>query len=195
MDLRRVGPGPERPILALKHLQRWSLGTSYPTIVCEVGELLARPPLVDNAVLLVDATGVGRPVFDLLDQAKLNPYAITITGGSQVNEDGTEIRVPKRDLAMAVQVLLQNRRLVFAGELPLLDVLKKELQAFEVKIDAKTAHDSYLSWREGAHDDLVLSVAMAVWYREWSNPEGQEGFSFSYDERMRAAPRLRPGIV
>lgn len=189
MDLRRAVPGFERPVLALKHLHRWPLGTSYPTVVREVGELLARPPLAGNAVLLADATGVGRPVLDMLEQAKLNPYAITITGGSAVTEDGTEIRVPKRDLAMSVQVLLQNRRLVFAAGLPLLDVLKKELQSFEVKIDPKTAHDSYLSWREGQHDDLVLACAMAVWYREWRNPGGVEGFSYV---RPDAMPRQRP---
>ena len=30
-----------------------------------------------------------------------------------------------------------------------------------MKIDAITGHDSYLSWREGAHDDLVLAVVFA----------------------------------
>jgi hypothetical protein len=134
---------------------------------------------------LVDATGVGRPVVDMFEQARLNPYAITITGGSAVTEEGTEIRVPKRDLAMAAQVLLQNRRLVFAAGLPLLDVLRKKLQAFEVKINPATAHDSYLSWREGSHDDLVLAVAMAAWYREWRAGDVAIGFSRSYTERPR----------
>ena len=31
----------------------------------------------------------------------------------------------------------------------------------------RTAHDSYAAeTREGAHDDLVLSVSMAVWWRD-----------------------------
>lgn len=196
MDLRRAVPGFERPVLALKHLQRWALAAPYPAIVREVGELLARPPLANNVELVIDYTGVGRPIGDLFTQAKIAHIALTITGGSQVTEDGTEIRVPKRDLAMAVQVLLQNRRLIFAAGLPLLGVLKKELQSFEVRIDPKTAHDSYLSWREGAHDDLVLAVAQSVWYREWRNPEGMEGFGFSYDTRgQRTAPKLRPGMA
>ena len=32
----------------------------------------------------------------------------------------------------------------------------------EVKI-SETGKDSYGAWREGAHDDLVLAVALAVW--------------------------------
>ncbi len=35
-----------------------------------------------------------------------------------------------------------------------------------MKIDSKTAHDSYEAWREGVHDDLVLSVALACWTAE-----------------------------
>jgi hypothetical protein len=112
---------------------------------------------------LVDATGVGRPVVDALKAADLEPYAVTITGGDSVIRDGNELRAPKRDLAMCIQVLLQERRLSFAAGLALLDVLKNELQSFEVKINPQTAHDSYLAWREGAHDDLVLAVALAAW--------------------------------
>jgi hypothetical protein len=179
---------PERPVLALKYLERFELNTPYPAIVKHTATLLARPPLAGNAVLLVDATGVGRPVVDMFDQIGLSPMAITITGGDVVTNDGREYRVPKRDLAMAVQVLLQNRRLTFAAALPLLDVLTTELQNFEVKI-TKTAHDTYEAWREGVHDDLVLAVALPCWYREWSNPEGMRGFCYSYDTRLRPQPR------
>jgi hypothetical protein len=35
-----------------------------------------------------------------------------------------------------------------------------------VKINISTAHDSYEAWREGDHDDLVLSVALARWAGE-----------------------------
>jgi hypothetical protein len=168
--IERQAEPPQRPALALRYLHRWPLGTSYPTIVQQVGRLLQREPLAGNAVFLADATGVGRPTIDMLEQAGLSPYAITITGGSNVLTDGREIRVPKRDLAMAVQLLLQDRRLKFAAALPLLDVLRAELQSFEVKINPATAHDSYLAWREGAHDDLVLASAMSAWYAESHPP-------------------------
>jgi hypothetical protein len=45
--------------------------------------------------------------------------------------------------------------------------LANELLNFKVKINLKTAHDSYKAWREGIHDDLSLSaVALACWAAE-----------------------------
>ncbi|MEJ7810414.1 MAG: hypothetical protein WKG32_08375 [Gemmatimonadaceae bacterium] len=118
------------------------------------------PPLV------VDFTGVGRPVVDMLRADKLEPVAVTITGGDQVTRDGLAWRVPKRDLVGALQVLLQSKRLRIARELPSAAVLVDELLRFRVKINPDTAHDSYGSWREGEHDDLVLALALAVWWAE-----------------------------
>jgi len=160
----------DRQAYAIRHMMRFSLGTPYPEIIRAVAALLGQAPLAGRAALIVDATGVGRPVVDALRDAQLDPYAVTITGGDRVVRDGREVRVPKRDLAMVVQVLLQQRRLRFAAELPLLDVLKRELQSFEVKINPATAHDSYLSWREGAHDDLVLAAALSCWAVETDPP-------------------------
>ena len=34
-------------------------------------------------------------------------------------------------------------------------------------IDPRTTHDSYAAWREQAHDDLVLAVALACWWGEY----------------------------
>lgn len=167
------------PTLSLRYLHRWPLGTSYPTIVADVGALLRRDPLKGCTTLVIDYTGVGRPVGEMFTQAGLVHTPLVITGGNKTIQDAGELHVPKRDLAMAAQALLQSGRLRFAGKLPLLDVLKAELQAFEVKTKAITGHDQYLAWREGAHDDIVLAAAMAGWYREWAS--GRSGaFSMSY---------------
>jgi hypothetical protein len=61
---------------------------------------------------------------------------------------------------------MQNGQLKIADALALKDTLVKELLAFRVKINISTAHDSYEHWREGDHDDLVLSVALACWAGE-----------------------------
>jgi len=153
------------------HLQRFPLKTPYPAIVAQVATLVRdlagrepRPLLR----LVVDATGVGRPVVDLLRAEHLpaDLVAVTITGGDQVAQDGRAYRVPKRDLVSTVQVMLQGERLKIAQQLPEAATLTRELLAFQVKISAETAHDSYGAWREGAHDDLVLAAALALWYGE-----------------------------
>lgn len=33
------------------------------------------------------------------------------------------------------------------------------------------SNDSYGSWREGAHDDMVLAVAIAAWWAERWQPQ------------------------
>jgi hypothetical protein len=144
-----------------------------------VVELLGSLAKLDRElVLAVDTTGVGRPVADMLkarleewltvDQDTILHHAwITITGNDSVSRaEGGGIRVPKRDLASAPLVLMQNKQLKIAEGLQLADTLRRELLNFKVKINIATGHDSYEAWREGDHDDLVLAVAMACWCGE-----------------------------
>lgn len=150
----------------IRHLERPKLGTPYPAIVERVQNLMQSDQLLNRTALVVDKTGVGAPVVDMFRKAGLRPVAITITGGNSVGSGGGGYYVPKRDLVTALQVLFQTGRLKVAAGLPEARLLVEELLNFKVKINAKTAHDSYEAWREGIHDDLVLSVALACWYGE-----------------------------
>jgi hypothetical protein len=145
----------------VSHLERLRLGTPYPKQV----EIIAkRKNRIEDCTLVVDCTGVGTPVLDMLKAAGLDPVGIWITGGEQVNHDEndeTRYRVPKRDLVTAVQVIQQQHRLHVA-ESPEKARLVKELQDFKIKLSA-AGHDTFGAWREGQHDDLVLGLAVAVW--------------------------------
>jgi hypothetical protein len=158
--------------LAIRHLERFELGTKYTDVVDRVAALVRSEPLRRMpAILLVDKTGVGAAVLDSFTHARIGAVAITLHGGSSVTRDPQRpgFRVPKRDLITVTQVLLQNGRLRVASELPEAETLKRELLNFRVKIDPKTAHDSYEHWRESDHDDLVLAVSMAAWFRQYWN--------------------------
>lgn len=151
-------------------LRRWPLGTPYPTIVADVRKLLASPPL-DKALLVLDYTGVGRAVADLFAPLGGRRVPVTITAGSKAtrDEDARTWRVPKKDLVSVVQVLLQGQRLHVAQALPEAATLVRELLAFRVKITAH-ANETFEAWRESAHDDLVLALALAAWYAERGRP-------------------------
>lgn len=153
----------------VRHLQRYPLGTAYPVIVSDIGRMLTTLP---GSRLVVDNTGVGRPVVDLFRAARLDPVAITITGGDKAMFNGGSWHVPKRDLVGALSVAFQTGALKIASSLPEAKTLVDELLNFKVKINVKTAHDSYEAWREGVHDDLVLAVALALW---WIIRQGQSG--------------------
>jgi len=156
-----------RNIFHLRHLQRLKLGTGYPDVVNIVSTMLKSLPSAKNAPALVtDATGVGRPVIDMMQKAGLRPIAITITSGHDENRvSSAEWRIPKRNLVSTLAVLLQSGRLKVAAGLTEAEVFIAELSNFKVKISA-AGHDSYDAWRESIHDDLVLSVALAAWFGE-----------------------------
>src|SRR3982074_3432400 len=149
-------PTEDKPLYHLRHIQRFKLGTPYPEIVESVKTLTLAPALEREAVLAIDATGVGAPVVDMFRAAQLpcDLYEIHIHGGDAVTYEGKDYRVPKRDLVSVVQVLLQSSRLKIAEGLPDTKTLIRELLNFKVKIDPLTAHDSYSAWRENIHDDL-----------------------------------------
>lgn len=151
----------------IRYLKRFELGTPYPEIVEQVRGLMNRSPLRGESVLAVDATGVGRPVFDLLRKAGMGcrVTGIGITGGDVVTPDRalSGYRVPKRDLVGILQLLFQQRRLRISGKLREAEVLLKELKNFKVRISDTTGHDSYGAWRSGEHDDLVLAAGIGIW--------------------------------
>lgn len=157
----------------LRHLERPELGTPYPAIVKHVSTLVEGAPLNGDGCLVIDRTGVGRPVVDLFRDANLRTkiVPVTITGGDSVSWEHGGYRVPKRDLVTALQVLFQQQQFKIASGLPHTETLIAEILNFKAKISL-SGHDSYEAggsgvageWRDGAHDDLVLAAALACWH-------------------------------
>ncbi len=151
------------------HLVRYTLGTSYPAIVAEVAALVRDPRLRPEPWLAIDATGVGRAVVDLFlnERMPARVVPVTITGGDTLRRDrwnhsrSIGYWTPKGELVSAIQAGLQSQRLKIVPALPLADTLRRELLDFRVHV-TKSANETYAA-REGAHDDLVLAVAMPLW--------------------------------
>lgn len=181
LEVDRGGEGDAR--FACRHLERLELGMSYPRQVERMDRLhaaLRQVGVPDGAGgllgrrspsavrLVVDQTGVGRAVVDLLREVNLDAVAVSITGGDSIVRVGhREVRVPKRDLVSGLVVAVQTGRLRVAAAAPLARELADELLGFKVSVNAR-GHDKYGddvgAWRETAHDDLVLATALAVWY-------------------------------
>jgi len=155
-------------------LKRWPLGTSYPAIVDNLAAMVQKSPL-RNAHLVIDGTGVGRPVVDMFIKAKLpvKLVPVLITAGSHYSFHDGYHHVAKVVLISTLIVQLQERRLRFANALPETATLVKELQNYRVKITP--AANEVFNAREGAHDDLLLALALACWKGERSMPEVSQG--------------------
>jgi hypothetical protein len=156
-----------KPEYTVSNLKRWSLGTPYVSLSAWLVKFFETPDpkRVDEPppVLVVDETGVGAPVVEMIREALTKAgvagglIAITITAGgavSQVVGQAGRWRVAKKVLASVLVTLFQSRRLNVA-KLPETETLLKEAQAFSVKI-TPAGNETFESWRESDHDDLVL---------------------------------------
>lgn len=170
------------PDYHVRALDRAPLGTPYPVIARTVATMFRSPPFSNTGALVVDATGVGRPVVDSLRHTGLSPIAVTITGGSEVHGGRGAYRVPKNDLVSNLILLFQQRRIRIAASLHHAETLIRELEAMRMRITA-SGNDQYGAYGEGEHDDLVLALALALWYAE-----RQDGRM-----RRRAQPRSASG--
>jgi hypothetical protein len=148
----------------LRHLTRPALGTPYPVIVGMIKDIYHHPAMAkaDKAVV-IDLTGLGRPVYDMMRQAgfeyALN--AISITGVNEVTRHGNTYHVPKRDLVSNLQVCLQRGEFKIAAGIQERETLLQEFANFQTRIESG-GRDTYGGVGR-VHDDTVMSTCMALW--------------------------------
>src|ERR1035438_2433175 len=90
VDHRRAFQGTSFEKLLVRFAERMGLGTPYPHVVERVRTIVQSDELRGDCVLVVDATGVGAPVVDMLRAARLGCEicAVTITGGDRQTQSG-----------------------------------------------------------------------------------------------------------
>ncbi len=151
---------------SVRGLKRWPLGTPYPEVARSVKASLEKLP--PGVRLVVDYTGVGRPVVDIFRELDLpcRLVPVSITGGQAVSGNvNTGLNVPKLELKAVIDVALQNNRLRFADGLPLAKVCRGEMEKFRVKV-TPAGNETCAAWREGDHDDILLALACALFLAE-----------------------------
>lgn len=170
-DMRMVGilkeaarkARPHHTHYNLRLLEQAPLGEPYPIQAQRINTILSRQAIArHDPKVYVDYTGVGRAVYDIFRQhrvPRIVPVTITFQGGGR-NEAGG-YSVPKIDLISKLQALMHTGRLHMPESLPLAKTLRRELLDFRVSYSA--VGNATFGAREGAHDDLILAVALAVW--------------------------------
>jgi hypothetical protein len=160
------------------HLERLKLGMSYPDQVEYVAGLLSREPLRSSrAKFALDKTGIGRAIFDLFVKRRLHPIGISITGGSgESQDDFGGYKVSKINLIGRLQTAFHTGSLRIAPKLKQGPVLANELRSFAATVSENSGNLSYGA-RSGQHDDLLLSLAIAIWVLH-----GPSGHGYSVQE-------------
>ena len=161
-------------------------GVSYTAVVEEISQM-AEWPALEGCPFVVDATGLGRPVFDMLARRVRRAEALTISSGITVIKHAPrEYSVPKADLVGAMQVLVAGHRIKVGAHIPDATAFIQELTDFgyETSESGRTSFNAAGT----AHDDLVLSVAMAAWKLQHGGGVGQawmEAFRIQHETLYR----------
>ena len=152
------------------HLERFDAGRPIPTIVDRMSEIMSGERLTKNCRLLLDITSTGAAPIRVFEGRGLYPAkSIDLANTAAEGQVGSSKRVPLRDVIGAAQVVLQTNRLKVASELELALTLVGDLQSF----DAKPATRG-LDLRGGRNSDLVLALAVALWWGDdltWGTAE------------------------
>jgi hypothetical protein len=161
---RRTVGGRQEVHFVVRHLDRLPLGTPYPEIARRLGDVAGRVARrsSERPVTYVDATGVGKPVVDLLRERVLDTRIVPVffTHGDRRSESEEEIKLGKAYLVSRLQSLLQTAR-VHLPETREARALAQELLDYEIRVD-ENANDRYGAFRVGTHDDLVTALGLAV---------------------------------
>jgi len=162
-----------------RFLERLPLGTSYP----KIGERLVviatnarqrarqeyfnergQAPRDDWSYgfnVYIDATGVGRPVVDILAESGLNVIPVYFTHGDRRNDEREQITLGKAWLVSRLKTLFQTGRVRLPPGHPEAPAMIDELANYEIKVD-QNANDRYGAFRVGKHDDLVTALGLAT---------------------------------
>jgi hypothetical protein len=135
----------------LRHVEAFRLGTHYFEIIRRVRKLIRDTHA--HATLVVDASGVGAPIVEALQAARLDatliPITITATGRPHADPHGGYL-VPRRDLISNLRILMERGLFKIPPALHAKEALMKEL------INLKDHQGNH-------HDDLAISVTLAAW--------------------------------
>jgi len=148
-------------IFEIGTVKRLPLGTDYNNVVSVMHNLMGRGPIATE--LVIDGTGIGKPVADMFRFRGITPWCITATAGIEQTIDRGQrtANVPKLMLISRIQSLLFEGRLKIHAEIPDVAAFLEELRDFRVEYSA-SGHMTYNA-KSGRHDDMIAAAAVAAW--------------------------------
>jgi hypothetical protein len=175
------------------HMDKLRLGTPYPGVVERVSHTADWANQYGRPTVVIDNTGIGRAVTDLLREGcRHQVRAVTITSGTQAKRvDAYTHNLPKSELVGALQVVMQTDRLKAVPDIRFTRDLFDELVSFDfTKTDA--GNDTFEA-ASGHHDDLVIALALGVWWAE--RHQSGQGHAFLEAWRRRGQKQRAAGFL
>lgn len=158
----------------LRAIERAKLNTEYLRIVERVRDATVSESLRGDVDVLMDATGQGQVVVELMQKADVQAlYPVQFVSGDSVSPPDRNCnrwRVGKLLLMQTLAVTLEQDRIDIPKGLPNAELLTAELRNVLYR---KTSSNNFkIEAPPGKHDDLVMALALLVWWGERTNPGG-----------------------
>jgi len=146
-------------------------GVSYPAIVDHMVKVMAAKPFAGRCKLTIDASGLGRVVFDLCQEQNIPLTGIQMVAGQQWTRKGLYCNVGKSLLVENLAVLFASGELKFASDLPLRQVIEQDLASFTLTETAAGNQIITQNRQSGSHGDLAIGLACAAFSATYLKPQ------------------------
>lgn len=158
----------QETVYTVRMMERLSIGTAYPEVAQIIAKVVTDQQIwLRDRQLLIDVTGVGRPVYEMIEEAVrarqrghlVMMWPITFSYGDSYDM-GTG-RLGKAFLVSRLQVLLQNARVKLPPNHREAAAMARELHDYEIRVD-QDGNDKYGAFKVGSYDDLVTGLGLAT---------------------------------
>ena len=149
-------------------MKQFPIGTPYLEVVPELVKLCNHPQIAHHGALVVDATGHGECVVELIQRERLpvSFLAVNVTSGDHVTSTRWGRNVPKRELITRTDLLFEQSHVHIASDAGDTGILQDELLQYE----STTSQDGHTTYApaDSLTDDTVMALSLAGWWA-WEN--------------------------
>ena len=169
VDMKYVASGPlgrsgrfEYDLVAMARKQ----GLPYDQIVDWVIRTLRMPEFNRNQPpeFLLDSTGVGVAIRDMLAAKGVRMKAVTITAGEAFSRQGPIYHVGKARLIGTFLGAFDAGKVHVNPNMPIWPQVEKEMLGFRAEMSAQGR--AKFEAEPGENDDMLFALALCVWYGE-----------------------------
>lgn len=148
-------------------------GVSYDAAVSFIVRVRNAPEIRHACKLTIDATGLGRPVSDMLDAVDCPHYACQMTSGQDWRRDGKYINIGKTFLVENAAVMFTSGQLKWASDLDQKAQIEADLATFALHNTSAGNQVIVQERNASGHGDYGIALALACFSAQYLKPTFQ----------------------
>jgi hypothetical protein len=167
----------------------------YPGIVQWAEHVFKNPKFrsegLSTPIFLIDVGGVGRALYDMIRADGVECIAIQYTGGGEIPSFANgAYHIGKSALVGKFLAAWDDGRVQVPANASFRDLLINELKAFRGHMSSQGR--ARFEAEQGEHDDMIMSIAQAVW---WAETRPQEITKLTFTGGKRVPPWKQSGSI